>query len=152
MAFTAGSVELAHAQKLAAQLSAVYQSYGNSQSVIGLTLAQSGITATCGLADSYANRLGFRVTGFTTGAGFPPFGTKWLDGLSHGTDGTAATGTTLGMNYGLTLGIYLNKFVRADRPYAGTTFESYSKNTVVHAGFTAAIFYGGVPGSTGTVS
>ena len=152
MALTAGSVELAKAQKLASKLSSVYQTFGNRNSIIGLTLSATGVTATWGLADEYAKELGFEVTGFTTGNEFPPFGTKSLDGLSHGTDGTAVTGKTLGINDGLTLGIFLKKFVRSDRPYAGTTFEKYSSGTAIHGGFTAAIYYGGEAGSVGTVS
>lgn len=147
MAFTAGSPELAHALKLAAQLAAVYSTYNTQVSVQGLT--NSGNY--WGLADSYASDLGFAVTGYTTGNGFPPFGTKSEDGLTHGTNGTAATGTTLGANTGLTVGIYFTKLVRADRPNAGATFESYpSTNNSLFPGRTAAIYFGG--GGTGSIS
>lgn len=141
MAFTAGSPELADAQHLAQKLANLYSSFGTTFGVAGNGIA--------GPAHAAARALGFRVTGFTTGAGFPAFGTMAEDGLTHGTDGTTSTGTTLGANTGLTVGIYLHKFVRSDRPNAGTTFESYRKGTEVNAGFTAAVYFGG---GTGAVS
>jgi len=138
MAFTAGSVELALATKLANQLASVYLSYSSSPvAVQGLT--NSGNF--WGLADSYAAHAGFKVTGYTTGAGFPPFGTKSEDGLTHGTDGTAATGTTLGANTGLTVGIADLKWTRLDRPHAGKTAENFPTSSLF-PGRTASIFFG----------
>lgn len=240
MPFTAGSVELAKATKLAAQLSNLYQTYGASQ--------MSGITA-IQIIESTARKLGFGVTGLTTGAGFPPFGSVTATGgvaaaaLQNPRGETKANGIVLGANNGATVGVYMKKYVNSGKGYkavtvigatiahatantangntfgirgafsaftndqivigsaiytvsggatsaaagaisevtvtpvigavyplgtvlniqtvgvtrdtagvAGTTFESYSRNTVVNAGFTAAVFFGGAAGSTGTIS
>lgn len=240
MPFTAGSPELAKATKLAAQLSNLYQTYGASK--------MDGITA-IQIIESTARKLGFGVTGITTGAGFPPFGSVTGTGgvavaaLQNPRGETRANGIDLGANNGATVGIYMHKFVRSGEDYravtvvgatlahatantangntlgirgafnaftndqvvignavytvtsgatsaaagsisqvtvtpvigavypvgtvlniqtvgvtrdtarvAGTTFENYIRNTVVNAGFTAAVFFGGAAGSTGTVS
>jgi hypothetical protein len=238
MPFTAGSVELAKATKLALQLSNLYQTYGASK--------MDGITA-IHIIEKTARKLGFGVTGITTGAGFPPFGSVTggaaIAALQNPRGETRANGINLGLNNGATVGVYMKKFVRSGEDYravtvvgatlayatantangntlgirgafnaftndqividsatyivsggatsaaagaisevtvspvlgavyavgtalniqtvgvtrdtagvAGTTFESYPRNTVVHAGFTAAVFFGGAAGSTGTVS
>lgn len=238
MPFTAGSVELAKATKLAAQLSNLYQTYGASQ--------MSGITA-IGIIEKTAKKLGFGVTGLTTGAGFPPFGSVTggaaAAALQNPRGETKANGINLGLNNGATVGVYMKKFVRSGEDYrattvvgatlayatannasgntfgirgafsastndqvvigysvytitsgatsaaagaisevtvspvigavypigtvlniqtvgvtrdtagvAGSTFERFPGGTVVNAGFTAAVFFGGAAGSTGTVS
>lgn len=248
MPFTAGSPELAKATKLANQLSELYQKFGSTN--------MSGLTAAVTI-ERHAARLGFGITGLTTGAGFPPFGTILPSNqlgvavaLQNPRGETMANGITLGAVAGATVGIYMKKFVRNGADYsavmasgvtlalgytsgggntfwargpvnvqtndiisfyeggstgaiasyivapngttsaaaggtaafrvlgtvsstyatgaafnvatvgvtrgtsgvAGATFESYARNTVVNAGFTAAVFFGGAAGSTGTVS
>lgn len=239
MAFTAGSVELAKAQKLANQLSALYQTYGTGFS--GASAAQ--------VVEDYAQKLGFGITGLTNGAGFPPFGTirpslglGVAAALQNPRGETMASGIILGAVEGATVGIYLHKFVRSGEDYraimfsgvtlalaytagsgntftargpvtvqtndlvqfsdatyivasgatsalsggtaafrvfgtisstyatgaafnvatigvtrgtsgiAGSTFESFAGGNMVNGGFTAAVFFGGANGSTGTVS
>ena len=238
MAFTADSVELAKAQKLALQLSALYQTFG-ATNMSGSTAAQ--------IVEDYAQKLGFGITGLTTSAGFPPFGTVRpalglgvAAALQNPRGETMANGITLGGVLGATVGIYLHKFVRSGEDFratirsgvtlatsytsgatftaygpvsvvvndlldfgdgnvyrvngvtsaaagattdirvfgtvpptyatgaafdvrtvgvtrgtsgvAGTTFEAFGRGTVVNGGFTAAVFFGGPAGSTGTVS
>ena len=161
MAFTADSVELAKAQKLANQLSALHQTFG-ATNMRGSTAAK--------IVEEYAQKLGFGITGLTTGAGFPPFGTVRpalglgvAAALQNPRGETMASGITLGDVEGATVGIYLRKFVRSgeDFPFgvtrgtsgiAGSTFESYGSGTFVNGGFTACVFFGGVTGSTGTIS
>lgn len=164
MSFTAGSVELAKAQKLAAILSAHYQTVG---SVNG-----SGFTAAV-FIEKAAQKLGFGITGITTGAGFPPFGSAGptlnkdftvgaLTAVLQNSAGlTRPHGITVAsFSNGSTVGIYLKKFVRDSSDVtvtnsagvAGTTFEKYASGTEVNAGFTAAVWFGGAAGSTGTVS
>jgi hypothetical protein len=160
MAFTAGSVELARATKLASMLSAVHQT--------GVSLA--GYTGAV-FVEKQALKLGFDITGLTTGQAFPPFGTSGTTtnvqfvvggkltavlqnptGLTQGIGGVAF-GTFAN---GTTVGIYLKKFVRdgsdGATAQAGTTFESFRSGTVVNGGFTACVFFGGAAGSSGTIS
>ena len=117
MAFTAGSVEQAKALKLASQLSNLYQTFGTG--FIGATAAL--------VAEDYAQKLGFGITGLTTGAGFPPFGTI-LPSLNRGVAAalqnprgeTMANGITLGAVEGATVGIYMHKFVRTGEDFTAT--------------------------------
>lgn len=242
MAFTAGSPELAKAQKLAAQLSALYQTFGAA----GFSGASAAL-----VVEDYAQKLGFGITGLTTGAGFPPFGTITpayrlgvAAALQNPRGETMASGITLGGVSGATVGIYMHRMIRTGEDFvaipfrgltlsaattvagttfqingpftahtndlvvvtdstggvfritsgltsaiagaksevtvsvpvgtifpanttinlqsvgvtrgtsgvAGSTFESYRSGTVVNAGFTACVFFGGVAGSAGTVS
>ncbi len=121
MAFTAGSPELAKATKLAAQLSALFQSYGAA--------GFSGATAAL-VVEEYAQKLGFGITGLTTGTGFPPFGTI-LPSLNRGVAAalqnprgeTMANGITLGAVEGATVGIYMHKFVRSGEDYKAIMFS-----------------------------
>ena len=143
MAFTAGSVEQAKALKLANQLAALYATYG---------AGFSGATAAL-LVEDYAQKLGFGITGLTTGAGFPPFGTV-LPSLGRGLAAalqnprgeTMANGITLGAVQGATVGIFLHKFVRTGEDYTATMFSGLtlaSATTVagstfqINGGFTA---------------
>jgi|LakMenE18May11ns_1017448.scaffolds.fasta_scaffold9939263_4 hypothetical protein len=162
MPFTAGSPELAKAQKLASILAAVHQT--------GVSLA--GYTGAV-FVERQAKKLGFGITGITTAAAFPLFGqagttTNVAGVLGAGNGPLTAVlqnpsgltrgigGVTFGPLAGTTVGIYLKKFVRdgsdGATAQAGTTFESFARNTFVNAGFTAAVFFGGAAGSTGTVS
>jgi len=163
MAFTAGSVELAKAVKLANILSAHYQMVG--------AVNGSGYTAAVYI-ENQARELGFGITGITTGTGFPGFGTSGITSNTQFVVGgrlTAAlqnrTGLTQGIGgvtfgtfaNGATVGIYLHKFLRdgivdGATAQAGTTFETFSRGTVVNGGFTACVYFGGGAGSTGTVS
>lgn len=118
MAFTAGSPELAKATKLAAQLSALYQTFGATNT--------SGSTA-AKIVEDYAQKLGFGITGLTTGAGFPPFGTVRpalglgvAAALQNPRGETAANGIDLGAVEGATVGIYLHKFVRSGEDFRAT--------------------------------
>ena len=125
MAFTAGSPELAKATKLAAQLSALFQTYGT-----GFSGANAAL-----VVEDYAQKLGFGITGLTNGAGFPPFGTI-LPSLNLGVAAalqnprgeTMANGITLGAVEGATVGIYMHKFVRSGEDY----------NVIVLSGVTVA--------------
>ncbi len=120
MAFTAGSPEQAKALKLASQLSVLYQTFG---------AGFSGATAAL-VVEDYAQKLGFGITGLTTGAGFPPFGTI-LPSLNRGVAAalqnprgeTMANGITLGAVEGATVGIYMHKFVRSGEDYTATMFS-----------------------------
>lgn len=161
MAFTAGSPELAKAIKLAAVLAAVHQT--------GASLA--GYTGAV-FVEKQAKKLGFGITGLTTGAGFPAFGTSGITNnynfvvggnlkarLQNPTGLTQSpTGNTYGVfGAGTTVGIYLTKFVRdgivdGATAQAGNTFEAFKSGTVVNGGFTATVYFGGAAGSTGTVS
>lgn len=164
MAFTAGSVELAKAQKLASQLSAHFQTVGADKG--------SGFTAAV-FIENAARKLGFGITGLTTGTGFPPFGAAgptlnkdFTVGaltavLQNPSSITNPNGITVGsFSNGATVGIYMKGFVRDgsdttvtnSSAVAGTTFESFGGGTVVNGGFTACVFFGGAAGSTGTVS
>ena len=144
MAFTAGSVELAKANKLGNQLAHLFTSHGLSGAV-GSTGAK--------MLENYARKLGFGITGLTTGGVFPPFGSI-LPSMGTGTKAalqnprgeTMANGIVLGGLEGQTVGIYMRKFVNSGTGYravmftgltlasattvAGTTFQ-------INGGFTA---------------
>jgi hypothetical protein len=120
MAFTAGSVELAKAQKLANQLSALYQTFG-ATNMSGLTAIQE--------VEDYAQKLGFGITGLTTGTGFPPFGsvrpvlgTGVAAALQNPRGETMANGISLGDIAGATVGIYLHKYIRSGEDYSAIMF------------------------------
>jgi hypothetical protein len=164
MAFTAGSLELAKAQRLANILSERYQKFGAT--------AAAGYTGAVKI-EKLAKKLGFGITGLTTGGGFPPFGSAGLTTNVALTVGrlTAALQNPAGLtrpngitaapfSNGATVGIYLRKFVRSGDDVtitsaagvAGTTFETFTGANTVNGGFTACVFFGGAEGSTGTVS
>ncbi len=133
MAFTAGSVELAKAQKLANQLSALYQTFGSGF---------SGGTAALAVED-YAQKLGFGITGLTSGAGFPPFGTVRpvlglgvAAALQNPRGETMASGIVLGGVEGATVGIYLHKFVRTGEDYRATIRSGVTLATSYTSGAT----------------
>ena len=120
MAFTAGSVELARANRLGNQLAHLFSVHGLS-GAIGVTGAKT--------IEKYAKKAGFGITGITTGNGFPPFGS--FSGAQTGYAGieaalqnprgeTMAAGITLGNIEGQTVGIYLKKFVRNGADYKAT--------------------------------
>jgi hypothetical protein len=154
MAFTADSVELAKANKLGRQLHHLFATFGTTGAA-GTTGAKK--------VEKYAKKLGFGITGLTTGAGFPPFGTI-LPSYATGTEAalqnprgeTMASGITLGALEGQTVGIYLKKFVRSGADYktdlttgvtrgtsgiAGSTFENFQGRGIINGGFTAVIGY-----------
>jgi hypothetical protein len=164
MAFTAGSPEQAKAIRLAAILSERYQKFGAAQ-VSGFTGAVK--------AEKLAKKFGFGITGLTTGAGFPPFGSAGITTNVQFTVGnltarlqnpagiTRPNGiTATSFANGATIGIYLRKFVRSGEDttittsagVAGTTFEVFGGGNAVNGGFTACVFFGGADGSTGTIS
>jgi len=164
MAFTAGSVEQAKALKLANQLSERYQKFGAN--------ASSGYTGAVKI-ENLAKKLGFGITGLTTGSGFPPFGSAGLTAnvalvklaaaLQNTAGVTRPNGITAALfGNGATVGIYLRKFVRSGEDttvtnsavgaVAGTTFERFGGGNIVNGGYTACVFFGGAAGSTGTIS
>ena len=118
MAFTADSVELAKANKLGRQLHHLFATFG--------TTGAAGTTGAKKI-ETYAKKLGFGITGLTTGAGFPPFGTV-LPSYATGTRAalqnprgeTMANGITLGALEGQTVGIFLRKFVRDGADFQAT--------------------------------
>ena len=134
MAFTAGSVELAKANKLGNQLAHLFTSHGLSGAV-GSTGAK--------MLENYARKLGFGITGLTTGAGFPPFGTvlpSFLTGtraaLQNPRGETMASGITLGALEGQTVGIFLKKFVRSGSDYRATMFTGLTTAAATTVGGT----------------
>jgi hypothetical protein len=120
MAFTADSVELAKANKLGNQLAHLFTIFG-ATGAAGTTGAKK--------IETYARKLGFGITGLTTGAGFPPFGTV-LPSYATGTRAalqnprgeTMANGIVLAPLEGQTVGIYLKKFVRNGADYRAVMF------------------------------
>lgn len=120
MAFTAGSPEFAKAQKLGAQLQHLLN-YTN------FITANAGATGNTGSAiiEKYAKKLGFGITGLSTGW-FPPFGTVPATlgieaSLQNPRGETQANGIVLGSNTGNTLGIFVKKFVNSGAGYRVTT-------------------------------
>jgi len=139
MAFTAGSVELTKAQKLANQLSNMFSVFGTTGSV-GSTGARK--------IEKYARKLGFGITGLTTGTSFPPFGSA-LPSFGLGIEAalqnprgeTMANGITLANAFeGQTVGIFVKKYVRS-----GADF-----NAVAISGVTLALGYTSGGGGTFT--
>ena len=166
MAFTAGSVELAKAQRLAAILSDKYQAFGSTNF--------TGYTAAA-MVEKAAKKLGFGITGLTTGAGFPAFGSSGLTANTQAVVGslearlqnpsglTQPNGITVAaFANGATVGIYLRKFVRSGADVtvtsssvgavAGKTSESFAGANIVNGGFTASVFFGGSGNTLWTVS
>ena len=161
MAFTAGSVELAKAEKLGTILSALAATYGIT--------AMSGYTG-AQIIEQRARKLGFGITGLTTGAGFPPFGTSGLTtNIQLGVHGalisvlqnpaglTRPNGiTTSGFAGGQTVGLYMKKFVRdgsdttitTSAGVAGTTI-GFNTGTAVNGGFTGSLYFAVATGATG---
>lgn len=145
MAFTAGSVQLARAEKLGNQLGNIFASHG--------------ITGTRSLLEKKARNMGFGITGLTTGGGFPPFGS--LGGVTGANLNVAAVlqnplgltrpnGITVSQTFvGQTVGIYYKGMARdgSDKTVtnssagavAGTTFEKFA----VIDGLTATVYFAG---------
>ena len=118
MAFTADSIELAKANKLGRQLHHLFATFG--------TTGAAGTTGAKKI-ENYARKLGFGITGLTTGTGFPPFGTvlpSYATGsraaLQNPRGETMASGIVLGALEGQTVGIFLRKFVRDGADYQAT--------------------------------
>lgn len=122
MAFTAGSPELAKANKLGNILAHLFSSHGLS--------GAAGRTGAL-LIEKAAKKLGFGITGITTGAAFPPFGSI-LPSLNSGTEAalqnprgiTRPNGIAIGSGVveGQTVGIYLKKFVRTGADYKAVLY------------------------------
>jgi hypothetical protein len=156
MPFTAGSVELTRAQKLGNQLGELFVRFG-----------ATGCTAS--VVEKYAKKLGFGITGLTTGSSFPPFGTvrggtgagllgAGLEAALQNPNGVTFTGFTFGALTGQTVGIYARKYVRSgaknsdaqtavtqgNTQGAGATFEAYSNvANPLFRGFTATVYFAG---------
>lgn len=121
MAFTAGSVELARANRLGNQLAHLFNSHGLTGAV-GLTGAK--------MLEKYAKKAGFGITGITTGGSFPPFGSFGVTAftgveatLQNPRGETMAATLVLGAIAGQTVGIYLKKFVRSGADYRKTLYS-----------------------------
>lgn len=155
MAFTAGSVELAKAEKLGTVLSGLAATFGLS-SMSGLTGAH--------VIEDQARKFGFGITGLTTGSGFPPFGTTGITlnarGSVHGSltavlqnpSGlTRPNGITVSeFGAGQTVGLYLKKFVRDGSDVSVTTSAGVAGNSLgFGGGFTASLYFGVASGATG---
>jgi hypothetical protein len=122
MAFTAGSVELAKANKLGNQLAHLFSAHGLS--------GAAGRTGAL-LIEKAAKKLGFGITGITNGAGFPPFGSI-LPSLASGTEAALQNprgvtrpngiGIGAGVIEGQTVGIYIKKFVRTGADYRAVLY------------------------------
>ena len=125
MAFTAGSPELAKAQKLANRLASLYHTFTTTNGAQGVQL-MSGATAAL-MVEQIVHEHGFAMTGFTTGAGFPPFGSirpQDLLGVAAALQNprgeTRANNIDIGSVNGLTVGIYMPKFVRSGEDFSVT--------------------------------
>jgi hypothetical protein len=121
MAFTAGSAELAKANKLGNILAHLFSVHGLS--------GAAGRTGAL-LIEKAAKKLGFGITGITTGAVFPPFGSI-LPSLASGTEAALQNprGVTRPNNIGIsgviegqTVGIYMKKFVRTGADYKAVLY------------------------------
>lgn len=133
MAFTEGSVELARATRLGQKLSAYHNSMsGNDGITTGRDLQ---------LITKLARNGRMFITGFTSGAGFPPIGTNNVEGLTYSNNAaTYNAGTTLGANVGLTLGVFY-KTLNTARVHFNNTVEE-----------TRAVFGGTMAGTSMTVT
>ena len=160
MAFTAGSVELARAEKLGSQLSALAATYG--------IIAMSGFSG-AHLIEEKARQAGFGITGITTGKGFPPFGSagfassvlggvhnKLTAHLQNPAGLTMPNGIAIGLGHGQTVGLYIKKYIRSGEDttvtnsvgVAGNTL-GFNTGTAVNGGFTASLYFAVATGATG---
>lgn len=148
MAFTAGSPELAKANKLGNQLAHLFSAHG-------LTGA-AGRTGAL-LIERYAKKLGFGITGITTGAGFPPFGSIFPS-LNSGTEAalqntrgvTRPNGIAIGSGAieGQTVGIYLKKFVRTGADYRAILYYGLTLGATLSPGMVGVSAFAPVGGIT----
>jgi hypothetical protein len=143
MAFTAGSAELARANKLGNILGHLYAAHG-----VNMT-GRTGAVA----FERQAKKLGFGITGVTTGKGFPPFGTAPVSlaitaTLQNPRGETAASGINIGAFEGQTLGIYMPKFVRSGADFDVFTYSGYTLGTGLTAGDFQVNLNGGAAGIT----
>lgn len=131
MAFTFGSVELAKATQLGNKLVNYSLQFG------GLTQGRDK-----DLMEKLARKAKFSVTGFTTGAGFPLFGTNNTTGLTQTT--YAGLTTTLGSNVGFTMGVVY----KTANPVTGVNLTAGTTAATMF-GITGAIYFNG---STAVIS
>jgi len=149
MAFTAGSPELARANKLGNQLAHLFSAHGLSGAA-GRTGAQ--------MVERMAKKLGFGITGLTTGGAFPPFGTIYPAILNVGTNpfsveaalqnprgSTLPSGITIGACEGQTVGIYLKKFIRTGADYKAILYYGVTLGATLSPG-QSGISAWGLPG------
>jgi len=141
MAFTAGSPELAKANSLGARLASLKKAFGSG--FLGVTAAPA--------IEKAAKRYGFSITGITTGAGFPPFGSFYPTGstgfqvsaaLQNPRGETMASGVTLAENTGLTVGIYLKKFVRSGEDYRAVVVRGLTLGATLNSGAVGVSAFG----------
>lgn len=157
MAFTAGSAELAKANKLGSQLANLFSTSGFGLSgAIGRTGAQ--------MIERYAKKLGFGITGLTTGNAFPPFGTIYPGlftnsptfsleaALQNPRGSTLPSGNIVAASEGQTVGIFLRKFVRSGADYKSIMYFGMTLGATLSpgsTGVTASGLVGGVTLDTG---
>jgi hypothetical protein len=148
MAFTAGSVELARANKLGNILAKLFSVFG-ATGAVGRTGAQA--------IERQAKKLGFGISGLTTGKGFPPFGTIY-SGLLPNTQEfsleaelqnprgtTLPSGIAVGDLQGQTVGIFLKKFIRDGADYKSVLYSGLTLGATLspgHSGISASGFGG----------
>lgn len=145
MAFTAGSVELARANRLGNQLSHLFTSHGLA-GAIGATGAK--------MIEKYAKKAGFGITGITTGSSFPPFG-SFLPSYGFGVEAALQNprGETMTANIALapiqgqTVGIYIKKFVNDGRNYKTTVWKGITLAKALDVGANVVIANGGFTAS-----
>ena len=148
MAFTAGSPELARANKLGNQLANLFSVFGVT-GMVGRTGAQA--------IERQAQKLGFGITGLTTGGGFPPFGSIYpgllpnesrfaLEAeLQNPRGSTLPSGIAVGACEGQTVGIYLNKFIRSGEGYRAVLYFGVTLGATLSPG-QSGISAWGIPG------
>ena len=151
MPFTAGSPELARANKLGNQLAHLFAAHGLS-GAIGRTGAQ--------MIERTAKKLGFGITGLTTGGSFPPFGTIYpglltntsafnLEAALQNPRGTTVpNGITVGDCQGQTVGIFLKKFIRTGADYKTVMYYGVSLGTTLSPGASGLSAWGVAGGIT----
>jgi len=145
MAFTAGSAELARANKLGNILGHLYAAHG-----VNMT-GRTGAIA----FERQAKKLGFGITGVTTGNIFPPFGSFGLvpsftltASLQNPRGETASAGNPIGAADGQTLGIFLPKFVRSGADFSAVVYGGYTLGGGLTAGDIQINLNGGQGGIT----
>jgi len=143
MAFTAGSAELAKANKLGNILGHLYAAHG---------VAMTGRTGAVAF-ERQAKKLGFGITGVTTGNVFPPFGTipvslALTSSLQNPRGETAASGINIGAVEGQTLGIFLPKFIRNGADFDVFIYNGYTLGGGLTAGDVQINLNGGAAGIT----
>ena len=148
MPFTAGSPELARANKLGNILAKLFSVFG-ATGAVGRTGAQA--------IERQAKKLGFGITGLTTGNGFPPFGTIYPGLLPNAQEfsleaelqnprgTTLPSGIGVGDLQGQTVGIFLKKFIRSGADYRNILYYGVTLGVTLSPGQSGISAFG-LPG------